>query len=75
MFWTYVYNSIPRIGEDLKFRREPINMNWLYTNTRPEHTAAIADLRTDMFVVEVCISLSTSDQPNPNGQGRSEKVT
>ena len=52
-----------------------MNMNWLYTNPRPEHTAAIADLRTDMFVVEVCISLSTSDQPNADGQGRSEKVT
>ena len=51
-----------------------MNMNWLYTNTRPEHTA-IADLRTDMFVLEVCICLSTSDQPNPNGQGRLEKVT
>ena len=51
-----------------------MNMNWLYTNPRPGHTAA-ADLRTDMFVLEVCIAFGTSDQPNPNGQGRSEKVT
>ena len=52
-----------------------MNMNWLYTNTRLEHNAAIADLRTDMFVVEVCISLSTSDQPKASGNGRSEQIT
>ena len=74
MFWTYVYNSIPRIGEDLNFRRNSMNMNWLYTNPRPGHTAT-ADLRTDMFVLEVCIAFGTSDQPNPNGQSRLEKVT
>ena len=75
MFLTYGYNSIPRSWARIIIRSEPINMNWISTTPRASHTAAITDLRNDMFVPEVCICFGTSDQTKPNGQSRLEKIT